>query len=64
MVPKSPNNINMQNKNKLDAMTGGIINDIPVSHFKMPMVIRRRSKPRPDAYSYLNQCSLHALVIS
>ena len=47
MVPKSPNNINKQIKNKLDVMTGGVINDIPVSHFKMPMVILKGPNQGP-----------------
>ena len=47
MVPKFPDHINRQIKNKLGAMTGGIINDIPVSHFKMPMVVLKGPNQGP-----------------
>ena len=39
MIPKQPGNISRDLKRKVNHMTNGVIKEIPVSCFKMPVMI-------------------------
>ena len=48
MVPKYPGNINRDLKRMLEGMTCGVAKQIPVSCFKMPMMILKGENQGPE----------------
>ncbi len=48
MIPQRPGNINRELKNKVNRMTNGVIKEIPVSCFKMPMMILKGPNQGPE----------------
>ena len=47
MIPKQPGNISRDLKRKVNHMTNGSIKEIPVSCFKMPMMILKGENQGP-----------------
>ena len=48
MIPKQPRNISRDLKRKVNHMTNGAIKEIPVSCFKMPMMILKGENQGPE----------------
>ena len=48
MIPKRPGNISRDLKRKVNHMTNGVIKEIPVSCFKMPMMILKGENQGPE----------------
>ena len=48
MIPKRPGNISRDLKRKVNHMTNGVANEIPVSCFKMPMMILKGENQGPE----------------
>jgi len=48
MIPKQPGNISRDLKRKVNHMTNGAIKEIPVSCFKMPMMILKGENQGPE----------------
>ena len=48
MMPKQPGNISRDLKRKVNHMTNGSIKEIPVSCFKMPMMILKGENQGPE----------------
>ena len=48
MIPKRPGNISRDLKRKVNHMTNGSIKEIPVSCFKMPMMILKGENQGPE----------------